>query len=397
MSVITDEKGVRPSRKRRRIIRLLLVAVAIVLLYCSPDAWRVIQDLRRPAPPPLNRSFDGNSTQLAHTQIVPTLDTAVDKGKNVIWCASFELAWKRLQADVAKEPVRLSPGDDIATRLNQATDSLPDLPAADCYAAAGAVKAGVVQRIQTEMKSRFPSVATPTFEGLASDGHVAYAFLQTQSHFRIPYFQNRKPLEFKDSAGKKTSIRSFGIRTEDEYAYNELRDQVGILFRADDEDYQVEEFAIDLCRDSQPYQVVAARIALGSTLAETLTSLQTRISEWKPSYEDQKYLGVRDTVLVPDIFWRIEHHFRELEGSRFLNDSLKDQLLEQAVQEIVFRLDRNGAELRSEAKEYCRPVAQHFDLNGPFLLYMKKRDAGGPFFVMWIDNAELLQSWPESN
>jgi hypothetical protein len=26
----------------------------------------------------------------------------------------------------------------------------------------------------------------------------------------------------------------------------------------------------------------------------------------------------------------------------------------------------------------------------PFLIYLKKRGAGHPFFVMWVDNAELL-------
>jgi hypothetical protein len=37
------------------------------------------------------------------------------------------------------------------------------------------------------------------------------------------------------------------------------------------------------------------------------------------------------------------------------------------------------------------PKKLHFDR--PFLIYLKKRDAARPFFVMWVDNAELLQAW----
>ncbi len=29
-------------------------------------------------------------------------------------------------------------------------------------------------------------------------------------------------------------------------------------------------------------------------------------------------------------------------------------------------------------------------MESPFLVYMQKRDAEQPFFVMWVDNAELL-------
>ena len=37
-------------------------------------------------------AFDGSSEQLQKTIIVPTLDTPMPGGKNVIWCASFQLA-----------------------------------------------------------------------------------------------------------------------------------------------------------------------------------------------------------------------------------------------------------------------------------------------------------------
>ena len=39
----------------------------------------------------------------------------------------------------------------------------------------------------------------------------------------------------------------------------------------------------------------------------------------------------------------------------------------------------------------CMPIPAYYFFNKPFLVYMKKRGAKHPFFVMWVDNAELLE------
>ena len=60
-------------------------------------------------------------------------------------------------------------------------------------------------------------------------------------------------------------------------------------------------------------------------------------------------------------------------------------------QDILFRLDRSGAELKAEAKSYALPIPTYFVFDRPFLIYMKKRGKSQPYFVMWVENAELLQ------
>ena len=101
-------------------------------------------------------------------------------------------------------------------------------------------------------------------------------------------------------------------------------------------------------------------------------------------------------MLVPDLFWRISHKYAELEGKPFKNTVLEGQRLDVAQQDILFRLDRSGAELQSEAKVFCLPIPTYFVLDRPFLIYMKKRGARNPYFAMWVDNAELLQRTAES-
>lgn len=66
-----------------------------------------------------------------------------------------------------------------------------------------------------------------------------------------------------------------------------------------------------------------------------------------------------------------------------------------AQQDILFRLDRNGAELEAEAKEvhHYKSIPPKMLFNQPFLVYMKKRGTHTPYFAMWVDNAELLGKW----
>jgi hypothetical protein len=104
-------------------------------------------------------------------------------------------------------------------------------------------------------------------------------------------------------------------------------------------------------------------------------------------------VGPNDVLLVPDFFWQISHRFSDLEGRAFLNPKLKGRRLEVARQDILFRLERSGAELESESKIYCLPIPTYFVLDRPFLICMRRRDAAEPYFVMWIDNAELMIPW----
>lgn len=89
------------------------------------------------------------------------------------------------------------------------------------------------------------------------------------------------------------------------------------------------------------------------------------------------------------MFWRIDHRFTELIGKVVANANPPMPIVE-AIQTIEFRLDRSGAVLESESTLAVESSPRHFDFDRPFLVYMQKRGAERPFFVMWVDNAELL-------
>jgi hypothetical protein len=153
---------------------------------------------------------------------------------------------------------------------------------------------------------------------------------------------------------------------------------------------------VDLDRHSTPNQVVLARVERKGTLAETFDEAQRRIKAGRDrSPGEQNPLEFEDTLLVPNMNWKVRHEFPELLGEdKALKCDGRLWPMEVAEQITAFRFEqagiRIGSSSRIEAKSEIKHGPRDFHFNRPFLLYLKKRNSERPFFVMWVDNAELL-------
>lgn len=89
----------------------------------------------------------------------------------------------------------------------------------------------------------------------------------------------------------------------------------------------------------------------------------------------------------------VTHHFTEIIGKYFLNSSMSDYFIGDAIQLVKFSLDEKGMKLRSEAAMMVsRGISfgvRHLYFNKPFLLYVKE-PSGKPYFALWIANTDLL-------
>ena len=338
-----------------------------------------------------------DSSSLNQTSIIPALDSLCPKNKNVIWCSSFQLAWNRMKDDVIGAPVEVVGAEELAARLNSAKQTTGDLKPDSVYAAAGRINQGIISEIQKDMKAKFPKHTIPDFNDIADvpKGILAYSYLIANVPFKHPYRQVRKEFIFTDSNGVETNVDAFGVWGYGSQ-YKRLREQAEILYFHEDRfqsqsSLQMKEFIIDLCRHSKPYQVVAAMVEPKDSLTQTLDYIQNQIAYFKKSdnYKKKRFLFDNDVIKVPEMFWEIDHRFDELIGKIVANANPAMPIVD-AKQIIKFKLDRYGARLESESNIMVAAMPRNFIFNRPFLVYMKKRDSEQPFFVMWVDNAELL-------
>ena len=379
------------TRKRAR----WLILLAVIALVPFGGAIVLVEPTWLFGPMKPGVAFEGDSDRLLRTIIVPTLDTPIPKGKNVIWCASFQIAWNHMRDDVVKAPLQIQNAEEVAGRLNRGKQSEVDLPTGTYYAAAGFAEKGVAEIIREKMAEHFPAVPAPPLHE-SGKGIIAYAYLEAQAKFEIPYFQLGEGMRFRDSTGASARVSCFGLAHRHEYAYYKLRGQIEVLrLRKDWEADSLEPpgFVLDLCKESVPNQLLLASIERKGTLSETLAFLEEKIGkETGGDFASAKEFGPRDELMVPDMVWEVLHHFRELEGEdkRLANTGFDGLYIAEAAQTTRFRLGRGGAELASEAKLLFQPIPTYFLLNHPFLVCMRKRGSKTPFFVMWVDNAELL-------
>jgi hypothetical protein len=107
-----------------------------------------------------------------------------------------------------------------------------------------------------------------------------------------------------------------------------------------------------------------------------------------------------DTLQIPKFAFDIEHRYKELLCKDLTNAGWEDYFIAEALQKIQFKLNEEGAKLKSSAVLTVvlgdcprgdfehRPIKLIFDR--PFLIYLKEKGAKYPYFALWVDNPELL-------
>jgi len=377
------------------------------LLVHDPQVSRVTVTTKRP------KSL--RSTDLTETSVVATLDCPLPAHKNVIWCSTFQMAWDKLKNDVIGESLDVRDAEEVASRLNAGQFDHRNLEDKSFYATAGVVGEEIVDQIQKEMADRFPSEPVPVFDEFESvplelrDGIlVAYSYLNVDVDFKHPFYTNERAFEFRDSRGIPTSITSFRERAGSDSS-RLVREQVDVLYYRDTDRAGAVDFVVDLSKQTDPHQVVLARMRRNGTFGQSVAAVEEKISEFEvdPDYGILRNLRSIDRLIVPDVLYKLTHHFTDLEGKRLRNRKWFDYKIFYAMQKIDFGLSRTGVMLKSEARiGVAPPLAmdrrqiiepRHFYFNSPFLIYVKKRgDEYSPFFVMWVDNAELMQEFSSS-
>lgn len=321
---------------------------------------------------------------LTRTVITPHLDCPMLEGKNVLYCASFQLAWDELRA-LAGGPLDLDPARPIADRLNAGGPTRSDLPPGSFVAMAGRLREGVIGKINAELKQTFDQGDDPFLAGVQGlpEAVLAYAFLARTLSFAHPLDPFEAPLSF-GAAGEP--VRSFGIDGfETKVGHSAALAAQIRVYRAPSAAEDDNEVVVTLQPEQAGEEILLARVAprptLGATVAAALTLRNSGTGVG---------IGHGATVQIPLLDFDLQESFTELEGAVVRNPEIA-QPIAAAIQTIRFKLDEHGAVLRSRAAM----LLQEDDVDGAvfqraFLILLRRTDSRLPYFALWVDNAELL-------
>ncbi len=375
------------SAPRNRRVRCIIgwACLALIVVIGVRVLWTLQGEGFRGGQP---ERVDGRT----QTVMVPTLETPLPKSKSAIWCATLPLAWQQLEKQVAGGPVDLEGAEGMSRAMREMPD--PGLDRADYYAAAGFCKDGILERIRREFPLKFRASLLPAAPPNSETAILAYACLKVSLGYEYEFNHEASYLPFTDSRGKKSPVRAIGILPEDKgHGFQTYRGQVRFLFSDGDD------FAIDLSRNTRPYQIVLARMGRRTTLKATLQDLERRIAA-ADGHRERIGLGPADWLLVPVMDWQCQCHFHQMEGKKLSGSTMPPGAsLDRAAQLVKFKMNHREAKVIAEAilgadwsdGDDDEPRGVGFLFDRPYLIVLKRRGAEQPFFVMWVDNTELMQ------
>jgi len=321
--------------------------------------------------------------ELADTSISPHLEATVDKNKNLIWCASFQLAWNEA-CDRFGVPIRLEDEPAMVPVLNGRKVTKRHVHDEAFLAVAGTTDEGVREKIIAGVEKKFAGCVRPRLlpaSTASPEELVVYAVLYRRLSFPVPFEDLAEPVFFGGKA-----VRNFGANSALEPEYETMYSQVRV------HDYRTaDDFVLELKTDSDTDQFVLAKLPEpGATLVETVELAVKRLND------DPAPMRSSDVLRIPRIDFDLVKRFGELVGKRVLLGNVETDIrVFEAVQSVRFSLDEKGLELKSEAQVSfgCGargPGKWRLVFDKPFLLFLRKAGTDLPYFAVWVGHPEIL-------
>jgi len=313
------------------------------------------------------------------TEPVAVTDQAMPPGKNVLWCATFQMAWDGA-AEHFGRPLLLKPACPLADALNRKPFDRRWVDEASVFTASGQVDEGVLDRIDQghrKLAGEASKFADDMRKSLQPSDLVFYAALHKQLEFSQPFGKLGNW-----QVGEK-KVPWFGFTPEATNA-DPLRKQVKVHHYADKND-----FVIELGSKQEGDQLLLAKLPKAPETLEAMSrGILGHLNAAAP------VAGEVDLLAIPNLAADLVTEFSDLHGKTVGGSG---RFIRQARQSIRLVMDEKGVKLDSEAKVSfgCSKVS-HVEprlmiLDPPFAIVMKRKDAPQPYFVAWMANADLLE------
>jgi len=326
---------------------------------------------------------------LVHTAVAARLEEPITVGTNLLYCATFQLAWNELRAELGGA-VRLQGDPPLARALEQEGPSTEDLDA-DSYVAGGGVGSSFLTKLDRVLRQKFADRDDFMLPDRLDPGAIlAYAYLSKDLVFDTPFAFNRDVGMLFRRANR---VAYFGVWAEgDDTLRGKRAEQVTVHHVADDGT-----FVLELLTKAQDDRLIIARVPQGPTLLATVDATMALANQRRGLWarvRSTTELGKLDVVRIPLINVDLVRAFVEVAGLKLVG---RDQFIQEAKQRIRFKLDEKGAILRS-AGVIVAPRGgrrgRHYVCDESFLVVMIRKERRYPYFALWVEDPELLVPVP---
>lgn len=299
---------------------------------------------------------------LKYTQFAITLENQVIENKNMIYAPAFLFAWDALKKEL-KTPFDLIEPSSGDFKLLNASRSYENSLRSDDY-----------------------KVSVTKEDGMIS----AKAYFHKMLPFPHSLERLEEPIVFNS-----TKVQAFGM----EYYDFSAVEFTSILYYKNDD-----HFVLKFSPENEHHEIILIKgLDSVSTLADALRKMHGLIESGKQEKKSEdelwKYMILQhDEFSIPVMQFNISTRYKAIEEQRFQAEG-EDYTVRLAYQRTGFILNENGAVVESES--YAGAAAAESDsekiphpkkmiFDKPFYIVIKRIDQANPYFVMKVDNTELM-------
>lgn len=312
--------------------------------------------------------------------MTPFLNREMKEGQNMLWIATFPMAWAELH-ELAGGPVKIDSSPTLVEGLNSeaVTGSELLLDPESYVAVAGFVGDELFQHIRNTATEPLAAQALADLEALPRDSLAIYAYLEKHLPFQWAFERFDQPLTFGGEDVAAFGLKQYLANRPDE---QKLAEQIVIL------DYQSDEnFILELLTASSADRLLLAKIPAAATFKATVNQVLKRIEQGTASG-----LANLESVVIPVIELDQLEQYQELCGRNIQaeNSLVNGKSFSLVAQRIRFTLDETGASLESKTMAFSARSPRQFIFDKPFLVLLLRKDAQLPYFALWVENATVL-------
>lgn len=327
--------------------------------------------------------------KLEHTAVSARLDEPLVDGTNLLFCATFQMAWNDLRNQFGGA-IRLDGDPPLAQALEREGPTAADVDSPSCVVGGGMGDA-VLAKLDRELRQKFGNRDDFMLPARLDPGSVlAYAYLSKDLAFGTPFAFNR---DIGIAFRRSSRVAYFGVWTDGTDDLRSKRAKQIIVHHAADDG----SFVLEMLTKAEEDRLIVARIprapSLLSAVDDTLAHANQKKGIWS-RVTGSSDLGNRDLVRIPLIDIDLLRSFIELAGRKVVGH---DAFVEEAKQRIRFQLDEKGAVLRSAGVVVVArsaPQGKIYACDEPFLVMMIRKGRRYPYFALWVENPEVLVQVP---
>ena len=362
-------------------IKYVLIIIILLTLACNGYKY-YLENFDEVSPKLIMLSDMAPSTK---TIVVPTLEAEIEDGKNIVYCSTFQMVWTDMCKNILKGTAEITDAPEYVNDLNVQIAKNPAITDESCYyVKTGYGKDNIVKIIESEFlkKFRYPCQESSYFRKAGPRDIVAYAYLYKNLPFNNKY---KKISGHTFLSGNKTfSVKAFGVPRFDKSELKLYKEQVRIVYC--DSNRIPKNFIIVLNTKYLTDEVVISTLKPQSTMAKTYNNIQTYFKKDMKEKFDQDA-----SLIVPCIDFEILQSYDKLKSKLILNKTAEGYQITTSIQGIKFKLNEKGVTLKSFSLIVASTgISKDFYVNGPFVIYMKEKQADYPYFMAYIANDELL-------